>query len=575
LTLWAPRADRVEVVVGDACTELRPAGDGWHVLDDGLAPGTDYGFSLDGGDPLPDPRSPWQPAGVHGPSRTVDHGAFEWSDEAWRGFHLPGSVLYELHIGTFTPGGTFDAAIERLDHLVELGVDAVEVMPIAAFDGDRGWGYDGVALFAPHAVYGGPDGFRRFVDAAHARGLGVVLDVVYNHLGPVGNHLAKFGPYFSDRHSTPWGDAVNLDGPDSGPVRRFFVDNARAWLEHYHVDGLRLDAVHALVDHSAYHFLEELQAEVDALAAHLGRSLWLIAESDRNDPRVVLPPEAGGYGLAAQWSDDFHHALHVALTGEKDGYYGDYRGLADLAAALERPFVLDGRDSAFRRRPHGRPAGDIDGHRFVVCAQNHDQVGNRALGERLSQLVDPPLLEIAAALVLCSRYTPMLFQGEEWGASRPFQYFAGFEDPELARAVSEGRRSEFGAFDWRDDDLPDPMDPATFDRSNLDWDERAADRHARLLSWHRALLALRRARPDLTDGRADRASAYYDEAGSWLALHRAHTTVAVNLGHAERLVPAPVADGWQVLLANAAGARVTSGGLVTPPRAVVIAGVSR
>ena len=358
----------------------------------------DYAFSLDGGPPLPDPRSPYQPNGVHGLSRPVDHSAFEWRHTKWRPAPLSSAIIYECHIGTFTPSGTFDAAVERLGYLRDLGVTHIELMPVAEFSGARGWGYDGVDLFAPHHSYGGPDAMKRFVDAAHGHGLGVILDVVYNHLGPEGNYLAKFGPYFTDRYRTPWGDAVNLDDRDSDEVRRFFCDNALMWLRDYRVDGLRLDAVHAIFDASAIHFLEQLGAEVHQLEAEVGRHLVVIAESDLNQPRIVTPREAGGYGLDAQWNDDFHHALHTILTGETAGYLADFGSIAQLAKCLTRGFVYDGTYSKSRRRRHGRPVLGLSAHRFVAFMQNHDQVGNRAMGERLGHLVTIDQLKISAAI---------------------------------------------------------------------------------------------------------------------------------------------------------------------------------
>ncbi|MGH9282200.1 MAG: malto-oligosyltrehalose trehalohydrolase, partial [Acidimicrobiales bacterium] len=496
----------------------------------GAGAGTDYGCSLDGGPALPDPRSAWQPAGVHGPSRVVDHGAFRWTDGGWGGVHLPSAVLYELHVGTFTPEGTFDAAAGRLDHLVDLGVDAVELLPVAQFRGTRGWGYDGVDLYAPHTAYGGPDGLKRFVDACHAKGLGVVLDVVYNHLGPDGNHLAAYGPYFTDRYATPWGQAVNLDGAGSDEVRAFFVDNALMWLRDYHVDGLRLDAVHAIVDTSATHLLEELAQAVAELAAATGRPRFLIAESDLNDPRVVRRCEVGGYGMDAQWSDDFHHALHAALTGERDGYYADFGALGQVATALRRAFVYAGDYSPARHRVHGRLDPGLPGHRFLGYAQNHDQVGNRALGERSSALMSAGRLRIAAALVLTAPFVPMLFQGEEWGATTPFQYFTDHTEPALAAAVREGRRAEFAAFGWKPDEVPDPQDEATFQRSKLDWGEARRGDHAALLDWHRRLVELRRAVPALRDGRLDRVRCQVDEDAGWLVVQRGPVTVAANVG---------------------------------------------
>ncbi|HET7488123.1 MAG TPA: malto-oligosyltrehalose trehalohydrolase [Acidimicrobiales bacterium] len=563
--VWAPRATVVELDLSGRRVPMAAAGGGWHGADVDAGPGTDYGFVLDGREVLPDPRSPWQPAGVDGRSRTVDHAAFPWSDAGWRGVHLPSAVLYELHVGTFTPEGTFDAAAARLDHLVDLGVDAVELMPVAEFPGRRGWGYDGVDLYAPHSAYGGPEGLKRLVDACHARGLGVVLDVVYNHLGPAGNHLARFGPYFTSRYATPWGEAVNLDGAGSDEVRAFFVDNAVMWLRDYHFDGLRLDAVHAILDTSAKHLLEELAERVEGLAAAAGRPLFLVAESDLNDPRVVRRREVGGYGIDAQWSDDFHHAVHALLTGEREGYYADFGSMAHLALALRRSFVYAGEHSPHRGRRHGRLDPTLSGHRFVVCTQNHDQVGNRARGERLAALVGPGRLQLAAALVLTSPFVPLLFQGEEWAATTPFPYFTDHADPILGRAVREGRRAEFAAFGWDPEAVPDPQDPATFEQARLDWSEPGEKDHAAVLDWYRRLIALRRSVPALTDGRMDAVEVRFDEEAGWLVVTRGPVTVAGNIG------PQPV--GLAVagsLRLGSDGAEVGPAGLRLAPDAVAV-----
>ncbi|MBW3662869.1 MAG: malto-oligosyltrehalose trehalohydrolase [Actinobacteria bacterium] len=525
--VWAPEATTVAVDSDGGVHPLEPGPGGWWSADLDVGGGTDYRYVIDG-EALPDPRTPWQPDGVHGPSRTVDHDTYPWGASEWRGFHLPSAVLYELHVGTFTSEGTFDAAVDRLDHLVELGIDAVEVMPVNAFPGRHGWGYDGVGWFAVHDAYGGPEGLKRFVDACHARGIGVILDVVYNHLGPDGAYLDRFGPYFTDRYSTPWGPAVNLDGPGSDEVRRYIVDNALQWLADYRFDGLRLDAVHALVDTSAIHVLEQLAVEVSELAAHVGRPLWLIAESDLNDPRLVRPREAGGYGLGAMWSDDLHHALHVALTGERSGYYVDFDDLSDVAYALRHGFVYDGRHSVYRQRVHGRPADDVPGSRFVGYLQNHDQIGNRARGERVTDLVSPERAAAGAALILTAPIVPLLFQGEEWAASTPFPYFTDHHDPELIEAVRRGRREEFAAFGWAPDEVADPQDPATVVSAMLRWDERDAEPHAGMLGWYRRLIALRRRIPELTDGRRDRVRTR--TGADWIAVERGRVTVVVNLG---------------------------------------------
>jgi maltooligosyltrehalose trehalohydrolase len=549
---------------------MQAGADGWWTATvEAAGPGSDYGFLLDGQGPFPDPRSFWQPDGVHGLSRVVDHAAFRWTDGGFQAPPLGAALLYELHVGTFTPEGTFDAAIGKLDHLVHLGVTHVELMPVNEFPGARGWGYDGVGLFAPHHAYGGPDGLKRFVNACHARGLAVLLDVVYNHLGPSGNYLGRYAPYFSRRYTTPWGDAVNFDGPDSDEVRRFFCDNARMWLRDYHCDGLRLDAVHAICDTAAQPFLEQLALEVDALQAQLGRHLVLIPESDLNDPRLLWSRERGGYGLDAQWSDDFHHALHTVLTGERDGYYRDFGALSDLAQALRQAFVYDGRYSAHRRRRHGRAPTGLGGHRFVGYLQNHDQVGNRARGERLSHLVSLGRLKIGAALVLTSPFVPMLFQGEEWGASTPFQYFTDHQEPELAKAVREGRRREFAAFGWQPEDVPDPQAPETFQRSKLRWQELVHPPHAEILEWHRRLIRLRRAEPALSDGRLERVHTRWDEAARWFVLERGPISVACNL--APQPQPVPLRPGNHATLLSAPpGLTAVDGVVALPPDGVAV-----
>jgi len=556
--VWAPNHDRVRLRALGNDHEMSPIGDGqWRVTLPGAGPGTDYGFLLgDDETPVPDPRSRWQPDGVHGLSRLYDTQAYEWGDAVWTGRQLAGSVVYELHVGTFTPEGTFAAAAGRLDHLVELGVDLVELLPVNAVNGTRNWGYDGVDWYAVHEPYGGPDGLKAFVDACHRRGLGVVLDVVYNHLGPSGAYLPRFGPFLKPGRST-WGELVNLDGPGSGPVRRHILDSALMWLHEYHVDGLRLDAVHALVDLGATHLLEQLAIEVDALSAHLRRPLTLIAESDLNDPRLIRSRDAGGYGLTAQWDDDIHHALHALLTGERQGYYADFGSLATLAKALTGAFVHDGSYSSFRGRLHGRRVNrdDTPGYRFVAFLQDHDQVGNRALGDRLSGEPDalpPELLKVGAALLLTAPFTPMLWMGEEWGASTPWQFFTSHPEPELAASVAAGRRDEFAGHGWATGDVPDPQDPATFERSKLDWSELDDDKHADVLDFYRRLLALRRSRPELSDPRLDLVEVGYDEGARWLVVYRGALRVAVNLAAERQEVPL---DGtpMSVLLASRPG----------------------
>ncbi|MCW2823377.1 MAG: treZ [Aeromicrobium sp.] len=530
ISVWAPDLERVRVEVAGEVHDMTRRHDGWWAADLASPHGTGYAFLLGDDDtPLPDPRSAWQPDGVHAASRAYDHGLFAWTDDAWPGRGLAGSVVYELHIGTFTPGGTFDTAIERLDHLVELGIDLVEVLPVNSFDGPHGWGYDGVLWGAVHEPYGGPDGFKRFVDACHTRGLGVLLDVVYNHLGPSGAYLDRFGPYFAGQND--WGPGLNLDGPGSDEVRRYVLDNALAWFEHFHVDGLRLDAVHALADKRALPILEELSAETHRMGERLGRPLTLIAESDLNDPRTVVPRAEHGLGMDAQWSDDLHHALHVRLTGETEGYYADFAAPGALAKTLRGAFFHDGTWSSFRGRTHGRPVDTtaLPGTAFLAYLQNHDQIGNRATGDRISATLSPGLLACGAAIVLLGPYTPMLFMGEEWAASTPWQFFASFPDPDLAEAVRTGRRREFGRHGWGELEVPDPMDPATFERSTLDWSEPQQPDHAALLAVHRQLIALRRSHPDLTDPSLVDLRVEVADDDSELVMHRGALRVRIDL----------------------------------------------
>ncbi|MBO0727805.1 MAG: malto-oligosyltrehalose trehalohydrolase [Acidimicrobiaceae bacterium] len=550
--VWAPRCSVVELVLEGAgrLAMHQDTGGWWRVDVDGAGAGTRYWFSLEGGPPRPDPRSPWQPEGITGPSAVVDHGSYRWGDGAWRGRVWPPGVLYELHVGTFTDAGTFDAAIERLHHLRDLGIAAIELLPVAEGSGGRGWGYDGVLWWAPHHAYGGPDGLKRLVDAAHQQGLAVILDVVYNHFGPAGNYTEEFGPYLTDRYRTPWGPAINFDGHGSDEVRRFVIDNACMWLENYHVDGLRLDAVHAIVDLSAVHILEELAEAVDGLSGRLGRPLWLVAEDDRNDPRPLNARSLGGYGLDAAWNDEFHHALHASVTGERTGYYLDFGAPSQLARAYEKVYV-HGRDfSPFRDRHHGRPVGELPGRAFVVCAQNHDQVGNRAAGERLAALAPAARARLAAALVLLSPFVPLLFMGEEWAASTPWLYFTDHADPELGRAVREGRRREFAAFGWRPEDIPDPQDPATRERSVLPWGEAAEEPHAAMLRWYRDLIRLRQELPDLAGDDRSAVSAVADDEAGWLRLRRGRVWLVANLGRAPATVALEGAGPWELLLAS-------------------------
>jgi maltooligosyltrehalose trehalohydrolase len=564
--VWAPLAESVLLLVQQRQRAMRKTDSDWWVLDEPAFPsGTDYWFVVDESPPTPDPRSPWQPQGVHGPSRTVDHAAFAWSDEGWCPPPLGSGVVYELHVGTFTEAGTFDGVLTKLDHLLDLGITHVELMPVNQFPGRRGWGYDGVGLFAPQNCYGGPDGLKRLVDGCHARGLAVLLDVVYNHLGPDGNYLGRFGPYFTEAYGTPWGPALNLDQAHSDEVRRFVIDNAHMWLRDYHFDGLRLDAVHAFFDRSALHLLEQLAEETAALEGTLGRPLALIAESDLNDPRIVRRRDAGGYGLDAQWSDDFHHALHALVTGEQAGYYEDFGRLEHVARALRDGYVYTGQYSTHRKRPHGRALAGIPPSRLLGYLQTHDQVGNRAQGDRITHLAPFGRVQVAVALVLCSPFVPMLFAGEEWGASTPFCYFTDHEDPALGRAVSVGRRSEFAAFGWKPEEVPDPQDVETFLRSRLAWDELRQGDHQQMFEWYQSLLRLRRSHPDLL---RPPTAVGCDDAAGWLRVERCETWVVANFGQAAHACAVPAEAS--LLLASSDQARLDHGQLTVPVDAVAI-----
>lgn len=568
--VWAPYAKKVAVHLHGAVWPMEgPDERGWWRLDAAESgPGNEYGFLIDDDPtPYPDPRSQWQPRGVHALSRIYDGNAFAWRDARFRAPALASGVIYELHVGTFTPEGTLDGAIGKLDALVELGITHVELMPVAAFAGNHGWGYDGVALYAVHEPYGGPDALKRFVSAAHDRGLAVLLDVVYNHFGPVGNYTGKFGPYMLETHHTPWGGAVNLEGRGAFEVRRFFCDNALMWLREFHIDGLRLDAVHAFVDRSAIHFLEQLATEVEAMRAETGRNLVLIAESDLNDPRIVTAREAGGLGLDAQWSDDFHHALFSMLTGLKEGYYEDFGSVGQLAKALKDTFVYDGVYSRHRRRVHGRPVHGLSQHRFLGYIQDHDQVGNRAVGDRMHQIAGVERTKIAAAIVLLSPFIPMILEGEEWACTAPFQYFADHE-PEMARRVSEGRKREFAAFGWKPDEIPDPERRETFERCKLNWGEATQPQHAAIREWYRALIWLRRTRACLNNGEPGNIEVMFSEQEKWLGFTRGNITLYCNLGATERAFPAP-ADN-QVVLASREGVSVRNGSVVVPPETVAV-----
>ncbi len=535
--VWAPRPELVRLDVEGTLHPMERGADAWWRTTVDVAPDARYGFVLDD-DPtvLPDPRSARQPEGVH--ARSALWRPVAASETVWAGRSVEGAVIYELHVGTFTPAGTFDAAIDKLGHLVDLGVDFVELMPVNAFAGDHGWGYDGVLWYAVHEPYGGPDGLLRFVQACHRAGLGVLLDAVFNHLGPSGNYLPRFGPYLSSA-SNPWGEGINIADAESDEVRNYIIGCALRWMREFGIDGLRLDAVHALVDTTAMHILEELSAETEALATELGRPLALIAESDRNDPRFVTPRSAGGYGMTAQWDDDIHHALHTAVSGEQHGYYGDFGSLAVLASTLKNGFHHAGTFSSFRKRRHGRPLDTsvIPGSRLLAYTSTHDQVGNRAVGDRPSAYLSDGQLAVSAALALLTPFTAMVFMGEEWAAGTPFQFFSSHPEPELAEATRQGRRAEFADHGWDAAEVPDPQDPETFHRSKLDWSEPASGRHAAILGVYRDLIRLRRTEPDLADFWLDHMTVEFDEDARWIAWRRGSLRVACNLGAEPTSVP--------------------------------------
>ncbi|HEY1661509.1 MAG TPA: malto-oligosyltrehalose trehalohydrolase [Verrucomicrobiae bacterium] len=569
-SVWAPFPKNVELHFSGKNLPMKRDEKGWwsRAVKSAKA-GDGYGFVLDGEGPFPDPRSASQPNGVYKLSRLVDQSSYKWKDKNFQAQPLSSAIIYELHLGTYTQAGTFISAIAKLDHLAALGITHVELLPVIEFSGDHGWGYDGVDLFAPHHAYGRPDDLKKFVDACHARGLAVLLDVVYNHVGPAGNFLGKFGPYFTKKYRTVWGEGINYDDADSGEVRRFFCDNALMWLRDFHFDGLRLDAVHGILDTSATHILEQLKMEVEALSAQLGRHLVLIPESDLNDPRLLWSRERGGFQLDAQWSDDFHHALHTVLTGERTGYYSDFGKISDLAKALRQVFVYDGKYSKHRRRRHGRPVDGLSGHRFLGYLQNHDQIGNRARGDRSNRLMSVEKLKIAAALVLTAPFVPMLFQGEEWGAGTPFCYFTDFQEPELARAVREGRCREFAAFGWKPEDTADPQAQETFTNSKLNWPETSRPPHAEMLDWHKKLIRLRHAEPDLSDGRMECVRVNFDEKMRWLVVERNSIVAVYNFSN-ELQTLFHCAGDCNPLLLSRDDTRFSGGKITLPPESVAI-----
>jgi maltooligosyltrehalose trehalohydrolase len=568
-SVWAPFAKSVELVLGDRRIALDSMSGGYWQTDATISPELGYKYSIDGTAPIPDARSRWQPEGVHGESHLIPkvHGKARHHD--FKPASFTEAVIYEMHVGTFTPEGTYEAARGKLDYLSQLGVTHIELMPLATFPGQRGWGYDGVDLYAPFPAYGTPEQLTAFVEACHARGLAVILDVVYNHLGPDGNYLAQYGPYFTDRYKTGWGAAINYDAAQSDEVRRFVIDNALMWLADYGIDGLRLDAVHAIFSFEAVHILEELSTAVEELGREQGRSLVLIAESDLNDPRLVHSRARGGYGLDGHWCDDFHHAVHRYFTGETDGYYADFAGLEDVATALRDGYVYQGQYSAFRQRRHGRSPAGLKPHQLIVSAQNHDQIGNRAHGERLSMLVSAPQLKAIAALTVLAPFVPLLFQGEEWGARTPFLYFTDHQDPELGRLVAEGRAREFSAFRWQGA-VPNPQDPGTFLRSKLDWAELSQPTHAELLEWYRALIRLRRDKVQVPqESGADSAGlkVEFDAGAEWLAFVHNGVLAVFNLADRAQRVPMPEGEWNMVLRSDSRDAHNSD---AMPPRTTFI-----
>jgi len=562
--VWAPVADTVRIVADGVERELVRIEhrDGWWTDLHELPVGTRYGFRLDDDEEvLWDPRGRRLPDGVHGLSQVID--SVPPAVAGWAGRALDGGVIYEVHLGTFTPDGTLDSAITRLDHVVDLGIDFVELLPVNAFNGSHNWGYDGVAWFAVHEGYGGPTAYHRFVAACHERGLAVIQDVVYNHLGPSGNVLPRFGPYLRSDAASTWGDAIDLSQRE---VRDYILDNARMWLQDYGVDGLRLDAVHALVDHDPVHLLQELAEQTDALSAELGRPLTLIAEYDLNDP-VMIEPRDRGYGLTAQWCDDYHHAVHVALTGEAAGYYADFASLGALAKAATGGFFHDGTYSSFRGRAHGRPIPrDLPTSSLITFGQDHDQIGNRARGDRLSETLSDGRLRVAAVLTICTPFTPMIFMGEEWGASTPWQFFTSHPEPDLGAATARGRIAEFARMGWDPTQVPDPQDPQTFFRSKLDWGERERPPHRDLLTLYRELIALRRTEPEFTDSDFGILSADWDDDEGWFVLRQGGVQVLVNLGDRARVFSGTA----EVLVRTSPGITVGATGIELPPDSAAV-----
>ena len=570
LEVWAPQADKVEAVVAEERITMHqnPDKPGWWLSETHYLAGTRYGFILDDEGPFPDPRSPRQPYGIDWLSCLVDHTEFAWTDDRWSPPPPEQAVIYELHVGTFSEEGTFEGAIQHLDHLVRLGITHIELLPVAGFPGERNWGYDCVSIYAPNEVYGGPDGLKSLIDACHANGLGVIVDVIYNHMGAEGNYAPRFGPYFTSKYSTPWGEGPNLDGDQSEEARAFFIDNALMWLRDYHADGLRFDAIDKVTDNSEIHFLVELREAVDRLVEETGRTRLLIAESAANDPIYVKPVDEGGYGTNAQWADDIHHAMHSFFTGERDNYYADFGELDHLAKAYRQGFVYDGCFSVYRGEPHGKSPDGLPPSSFLACLQNHDQTGNRPHGERFHHLPEVGHLEqkIASALLLLSPFTPMIFMGEEWAASTPFEFFSDHQDPEIAAAVGAGRKEEFGGGMWNVETIPDPQDEGCFLRSKLKWDERFEEEHRGMLGWYSQLLNLRKENGPLTE----HARVKTDPHGRWLRMTVGRFDVLAALTKGNIVVPSTIGSDYSLQLSAGVVHTLDDGSLEFNGRGVAV-----
>ncbi len=587
-TVWAPEAGEVNLIIEKPVNKSVPMDKDdwghWKAEVQGIEEGTLYKYQIDGNNPLPDPASRYQPEGPHGPSAVVSAG-FKWTDTDWKGIDQKDLIIYELHVGTFSPEGTFEGVEKKLDHLVDLGINAIEIMPVAQFPGNRNWGYDGVDIFAVQNSYGGPEAFKKLINSCHKKVIAVILDVVYNHMGPEGNYLSQFGPYFTDKYQTPWGQALNFDDACSDPVRNFFLQNALMWLRDYHIDGLRLDAVHAIKDLGAEHFLAKLSKEVDALQKETGQKHFLIAEVDLNDNRFISGREKGGFGLHSQWVDEFHHAIHAWLTGEKIGYYSDFGDFEHLIRAYRDTYVYNGVYSPHRKKLFGSSAAENPYHQFVVFAQNHDQTGNRMLGERLSQLVSFDAQKVAAAAYILSPYLPMLFMGEEWGEKAPFYYFVSHTDPDLVEAVRNGRKNEFADFHG-EGETPDPQSEETFMASKLNWDFRKNSEHEAMWNYYKKLIEIRKTSKvyEATDRSSFNLIAREDIACLALVKKQGNQSLItiINLGKNEASLSLKELEGNWKLLLNSDDAAYKGGGsapaeqingeqtLVLPPFTAVV-----